>query len=272
MSNVTMDANPEIQERIAALTEDRESRATALAYDALDILEAVAGSFPEDGLGAYLDGVGVLLMLSRPTMASVKNTVSRALADGPLSHPGQAKRAFQRARPWIDFAVRAAAEEVAATITDGTTILICSYSGTVITALSTAARKQKGFRVLCIASEVDGVAHGQHMADGLVAEGLQAIVIPDGSALAEQKPTLALIGADRVCPDGSLVHGTPSLAFAGALGGVAPLYVACETFKLDDDNHIEPGFDRVPGDLVAGYITDRGVVQPSQVWGLRQHA
>lgn len=116
------------------------------------------------------------------------------------------------------------------------------------------------------------MAHGQHMADGLVAEGLDATGIPDDAALAKQKPTLAIIGVDRVCPDGSLVNGTPSLAFAEALGDVAPLYVACETFKLDDDRHIEPGFDRVPGDLVAGYITDRGVAQTSQVWGLGQHA
>jgi hypothetical protein len=105
------------------------------------------------------------------------------------------------------------------------------------------------------------------MAHSLVAEGLDATVIPDDAALAEQKPTLAIIGADRVCPDGSLVNGTPSLAFAEALGRVAPLYVACETFKLDDDRHIEPGFDCVPGDLVAGYITDRGVAQPSEVRG-----
>lgn len=111
-----MDADPEIQERIAALTSDRESGATALAYDALDILEAAASSFPKDGLGAYLDGVGVLLVLSRPTMASVKNAVARA--DGPLSHPGQAKRAFRRVLSWIDFAVRAVAEEIAATIPD----------------------------------------------------------------------------------------------------------------------------------------------------------
>ena len=57
-----------------------------------------AESFPEEGLGAYLDGVGVLIVLSRPSVAAVKNAVSRALADGPLSHPGQAKRAFDRAR------------------------------------------------------------------------------------------------------------------------------------------------------------------------------
>ena len=116
------------------------------------------------------------------------------------------------------------------------------------------------------------MAHGQHMADSLVAEGLDDTDIPDDAALAEQKPTLAIIGADRVCSDKSLVNGTPSLAFAEALGGVAPLYVACETFKLDDDCHIEPGFDRVPGDLVAGYIIDRGVAQTSQGGGLRQHA
>ena len=83
------------------------------------------------------------------------------------------------------------------------------------------------------------------------------------------EPHRPLIGADRVCPDGSLVNGIPSLLLAEHTHGVVPLYVAAETFKLDDGEHVEEGFETVPPRLIAGYVTDRGVVQPDQVWKLR---
>jgi hypothetical protein len=67
-----------IEQSIAALAEYRERSATDLARGALSIMQTAAGSFPEEGLGAYLDGVGVLILLSLPSVASVKNTVSRA--------------------------------------------------------------------------------------------------------------------------------------------------------------------------------------------------
>jgi methylthioribose-1-phosphate isomerase len=96
-------------------------------------------------------------------------------------------------------------------------------------------------------------------------------VIDDGADLASHGPiTLGLIAADRVSPVGSLVNGIPSLAFANPLTGVAPLYGVCETFKLDDGEQLEDGCDMVPANLVPGYVTDRGVSQPPQVWALRQ--
>jgi translation initiation factor 2B subunit (eIF-2B alpha/beta/delta family) len=42
--------------------------------------------------------------------------------------------------------------------------------------------------------------------------------------------------------------------------------VAAETFKLDDSEQVEDGFEPVPPELITGYVTDRGVVQPDQVW------
>jgi len=259
-----------VEAAIAALAEDREHGATHLAREALDILDAAAASFPEEGLGAYLDGVGVLIMLSRPSMAAVKNAVSRALADGPLSHPGHAKRAFDRARSWIDYAARATAEEAAAMLPDGATIVTCSFSGTVLEACAAAVRAGKDVRVVALASWVGGVAYGERMAEALTLAGVRAEVQPDNVDMASLGPiAMGLLGADRVAPDGSMINGVPSLLLAERLKGVAPLYVAAETFKLDDGEQVEDGFEPVPASMIAGYVTDRGVVLPSRVWELK---
>ena len=167
-----------IEQAISGLAEDQEHGATDLAREALAILDTAAGHFPGDGLGAYLDGVGVLIVLSRPTMASVKNVVSRALADGPLNHPGQAKRALDRARAWLDYAAKATAEETAAMLPDDATVLTCSYSGTVIEAFAAAVRADKHPRAIVLASRVGDIAYGERMAEALLAVGVAAEVYP----------------------------------------------------------------------------------------------
>ncbi|MDA1035571.1 MAG: hypothetical protein O3B65_01670 [Chloroflexi bacterium] len=259
-----------VEQAIAALAADREHGATDLAREALDILESAAAAFPEEGLGANLDGVGVLIVLSRPGMASVRSAVSRALADGPLVHPGQAKRAFARARAWLDYAAKATIEETASMIPDGATIVTCSYSGTVLEACVSASNSGKQIKVIVLTSKVGDIAYGERMAEALLARGVDAEVYPDGVSMAGLGDlTMALIGADRVSPDGSLVNGIPSLLLAEHVRGVAPFYVAAETFKLDDTEHVEEGLEPVPPGLITGYVTDRGVVQPDQVWKLR---
>lgn len=265
-----MDTDPEIQKRIADLAEDHERGATDLAREALDILQFAADKFPQDGLGAFLDGVGILIVLARPNMASVKGAVSRALADGPLSHPGQAKRAIERARSWIDFAAKAAVEEAGSVIPDGATVLTCSFSSTVLDACASAMRQGKSLRVLTVESRIGTTSYGELMADGLAGRGVPADVLSDDAiASSLDGVTLALVGADRVLPDGSMVNGTPTLSVAEQLSGIAPLYVVCGTFKLDDQAHASEGYDTVPASLVTAYITERGVASPEGVWTLK---
>jgi translation initiation factor 2B subunit (eIF-2B alpha/beta/delta family) len=258
-----------VEAAIAAFGIDYENGTTELAREALNILDSAAASFPEEGLGAYLDGIGVLILLTRPNIAAVKNAVSRALADGPLIHPGQAKRAFDRARSWIDYAARATVEETAAMIPDGATIVTCSYSGTVLEACSVAVDSGKHLRAIVLTSRVGDVAYGERMADALLTHGVTAEIYPDEVDLNALTPiTMALLGAARIAPDGSLVNGIPSRLLADHIQGIAPLYVAGETFKLDDTEQIEEGLEAIPANLIEGYVTDRGVVQTDQVWDL----
>jgi len=221
-----------------------------------------ADTFPEEGLGAYLDGVGVIIIFSLPTVAAVKGTVSRALADGPFLHPGQAKRSLDRARSWIDYAAIATVEETAAMIPNDATIVTCSYSGTVIEACAAAVEGGKTLRAIVLRSKVDEIAYGEHMAGRLLLAGVAAEVYPDDADLTALGPiTMGLVGADRIEPNSALVNGTPTSLLAGHLQEIAPLYVAAESFKLDDALQMSPGFERVPSLVIEGYVTDLDLVR-----------
>ena len=65
-------------------------------------------------------------------------------------HPGLAKRSFDRARSWIDYAAKATVEEAAAMIPDDATIVTCSYRWTVIRACSAAVQPGKSRRAIAL--------------------------------------------------------------------------------------------------------------------------
>lgn len=81
---------------------------------------------------------------------------------------------------------------------------------------------------------------------------------------------MARPGTERAAGLRALVNGTPTALLAGHLRGIAPLYVAAESIKLDDASQMGPGFERVSATLIEGYVTDRGVIAPSQIWDLVQ--
>ncbi len=77
----------------------------------------------------------------------------------------------------------------------------------------------------------------------------------------------AFIGADTVWADGSLINGIPSYLLAEiAAKKDIKFYSVCETAKFDVSNprdrasHIEPGFELVPSELIAGIITEEGMI------------
>ena len=89
-------------------------------------------------------------------------------------------------------------------------------------------------------------------------------------APADGSLTMRRVGADCVGPDGALVNDTPTALLAGHLRGIAPLHLAAESFKLDDASQMGPRFERVPATLIEGFVTDRSVIAPSQIWSLVQ--
>ena len=127
-------------------------------------------------------------------------------------------------------------------------------------------------------------------------EGIRATLLVDGAAawlMASQGVDLALVGADRIAANGDAANkvGTFSLALAAARHGV-PFYVVAPSSTFDpstpsgeaivveqrpeeevrrfggqatapaDVEVWNPAFDVTPASLIAGWITEQGVLEP----------
>ena len=153
------------------------------------------------------------------------------------------------------------------------------------------AARAAGRRVHVFADETRPLRQGARLtAWELTRAGIPVQVLPDGAAaslLAQGHVDLVLVGADRITANGDVANkvGTYGVALAARAHGV-PLYVAAPWSTIDPATATgreiviehrsadelaplppgagvwNPAFDVTPAPLVAGYITDRGLVHP----------
>jgi translation initiation factor 2B subunit (eIF-2B alpha/beta/delta family) len=186
-----------------------------------------------------------------------------------------ARAGIERACTADEGAARAAAGQL-----DGARVLTLSRSSTVRRALRRAAPE----RVLVAESRPD--REGVGVAEALVGDSMDVTLLVDAAVahvLAERDIDAVLVGADTVLPDGSLVNkvGTRAAALAAAREGV-PLYVVAAIDKIgtrdepdfeagdpravyDGDAPLDaanPTFDATPPDLLAGFLTEEGPLDP----------
>ncbi|MHC4561305.1 MAG: S-methyl-5-thioribose-1-phosphate isomerase [Planctomycetota bacterium] len=167
--------------------------------------------------------------------------------------------------------------------------------GTATAGMYVAAAEGHIFRVYC--DETRPLLQGSRLtAWELMQAGIEAVVITDSMAAAvlrEGRVGMVITGADRIAANGDAANkiGTYGLAIAAARHNV-PFYVAApySTFDLslasgdlipieqrggkeithgfgrqtapDDVKTYAPAFDVTPADLIAGIITDRGIIEP----------
>jgi translation initiation factor eIF-2B subunit delta len=226
------------------------------------------------------------LEVARPSMAGVGGLISRWLQDVEGAEENSLARARGRlssaARDLIAVshaAVEAAADETAALVPPGATIITLSRSSTVVAAFRRLVQKD----VKVIASESRPLMEGHALAAELDSLGIPVQLITEaqlGHFIVEAE--LALVGADAVLADGSLVNkaGTYLLALAAKEADV-PFWVCCEgykrsplrseEFRLEEMDGGELGapelehvsarnvaFDITPGRLVTRWIDEHG--------------
>jgi len=219
------------------------------------------------------------LRAARPSMAAVANRVNRVMAEAdrtPAAIRERAQQAAEAALDANDAAAAFAAERCSASV------VTLSRSGTVLAALRTAEPS-------VLIGESRPAREGVDVAAALADDGLDVTLTTDAalsSELAERAPDAVLVGADAVLADGSVVNkvGTRGLAIAAAREGV-PVYVVAAADKVRPDERFEgetgadadlyggtapvtvsnPIFDRTPADLVAGVITERGILDAAAV-------
>ena len=272
------------------LVEDRVSGASQLARKALDSLAEFAGSCSvtdPDTLQSTLVEFAEDLQYARPSMAPVHNLVER-WADRVVELETESTDSLRRqaaaiAQELSDHsvcAVAAAAREAARLIGQGRRIITHSMSSTVLETFRVLAATD----VRAIVTESRPGLEGRNQARHLDAMGIPVTFITDAQLghFCEQAD-VALVGADTLLADGSLVNkaGSYLLALAARDRGI-PFRVCCESFKqlpagfssfelesLDPDELDAPGgrhieaqnvyFDITPARLIDSWIDETGV-------------
>ncbi|TAK36136.1 MAG: hypothetical protein EPO21_04105 [Chloroflexota bacterium] len=278
----------DVTRQVEEIRADRVHGAGWLARRAVLVLGQAVADSPATSQAALEEDLRAVvghLIAAKPTMAPVANLVCRLgseilervrAGDCLTAVRGYAIQRASELANQAEEAVRLASEHALIMISAGASILTCSYSSAVRDTLILSTRSGRHPTMLIARSWNGGTAHGEQLSNQLAASGLIAEVVPDASLDASaRRTTLALIGADAILPDASVVNGYPSRALAeAAREAEIPLYCVCETLKLDarpllgHDPAIEPGFELVPASLIVGYCTELGLLSPDEVRAL----
>ena len=240
---------------------DRNHSATFLAREAVRAMTLAARELPHGGeYLRTLDRLAEMLAGARPAMAATKNMVER-YAEQVRSAGRKVDLVALEGRllEEMDRASESASAAAAGLIHDGDVVVTCSYSSTVLHSLRTAREAGKRFRVVVLESRSGDSAHGRNFLRELVSLEIGGWVVPDDTVSdAVRQTDLALVGADKLLPGGSVVNGKPSGALAEAASGVLPFYAVCEEFKRDSDHALEEGFDIINASLITLVVTSAG--------------
>ena len=210
------------------------------ALEALELLATESQDLPAPGLVRTLDAAADRLSGANTSWAVV-STACEFATDGlhDLAKRGDLGEVVEalsvRARVFLD-RMRRAQEEVgrvgARLVPDDATVLLMSYSGTLIEILKRASELGRRFSVIGTESRPKG--EGRTMAKAVVGLGIPCTLITDpAQPNFVRRGDIALVGVDTLMASSAIVNkvGTMNLALACRYYGV-PLYAASSTFKM----------------------------------------
>lgn len=267
--------------------------AAALASAVDQFAGTSLGEFQEEMLEAAR-----LLASARPTAVSLRNGLNFAL-DGVMNSASVADAKAQTKTRAAEFGERVTnakariATETAKLLAKNATVLTHCHSTAAIGALAEATRQGKAIRVF--STETRPFRQGLLTSRALQEAGVDVTLIVDSAALhvlETEKVQAMVIGADAVGADGSLYNkiGTRLITLA-AKSLQVPVYVCAESYKFSpytltgeavaieeraateivDPKEVpgvkiqNPVFDRTPPDQVTAFVTELGVVKPTDV-------
>lgn len=268
------------------------ARRSALAF--LDLLGDIdlPANAPIQQLRQPLLKFAKCLLHAQPKMATLFNLVNRALLilDAQTSI-NEAKSAIEKyIYNYLSIVVGGSdniAQQVAPLITDGSIVLIHSYSSTVNRALLNASRNGRHFEVIC--TESRPVMEGHKTATLLASSHIPVTYIIDaGIGLALQRASLVLCGADAVTSEG-IVNKIGTLLLALAAHNLhRPCYILADSTKFLPSNYkllteemhstgevwsaapasivvFNRYFETIPLEHFTGVITEHGILKIPEV-------
>ncbi len=274
-----------ISDQIDELRSDNVHGAGWLSRKSIDILKMAVQQNCEDAVSGFIEDIRITAAAiagARPSMISISNYINQF-----LNYIIAASQNINRVDLLRSFAVDKgnqlltksresslkAAEHGAKTIGSRAAAITCSYSSTVCETFKIAHDNLNHLRVIAAESCYGKNSYGYITAEQLGKHGIAVTVIKDNEIVKYIGGTdLALVGADSILADGTLINGIPTYNLAKACSeeGI-PFYCICETAKFDihkinnNRSKPEPGFEKIPPDLIAGVITEDGIMNPYRV-------
>jgi len=273
----------EIRTAVKEIRADREKGARQLALAALQALREVA---PDTSGEDFRDHCRALA-LARPMMAAIENALASAWSR--YLETGDAPGAVDETTESIESAPEGMALAARKVVPHGT-VMTYSYSSSVIELLA----RIKPRRV--IVSEARPAYEGVRVAKELVRAGISLTLITEAQmALFAHEADAVVVGADTILPEGDFINkiGTRLLALA-ARDAEVPFYSVSETLKVAAPSEPLPFapeegapkevcaekwlevrnvyFEVVPARLVTSYITEQGLLDPSDVGRFAEEA
>jgi methylthioribose-1-phosphate isomerase len=270
--------SPELANRIARIAADRESGASEILAEAVEVLsQALAGA-------GNVAEVARAIVRAQPTLGPMWNAAIAAVA--AVEQPDRFERFRQRVARAPDALGRFASEFFDSS-TQPLQIATVSYSRTVLDVLTRLAERRQ-VHVAC--AEGRPALEGRTLASRLVERGVRVTFFTD-AAISHALPEVdaVLVGADAVGPEWfQNKTGTRMLAATAVERGI-PLYVLASRDKFvprEIATRLEgregaavevwpgapvgitvrnPYFEAIPLHLVAALITDFGVLGPADV-------
>lgn len=226
------------EQSLHQLREDRRQGASALARQALTVLCRSVEQLANDDVATLRRVMAQRcqqLQSVRPSMAVIDRLLEQwqqQVATEALSHAQLSTLMIERAQQLIAQSCQAqdwCARHAAARIRRGQTVISHSRSSTVMKVFEHLV----GQDVRVIISESRPLNEGVAVAHRLQQQGFDVTLITDAQlGLFAARADVALVGADSLLADGSVVNKAGTLLLALASGAAQiPFYVCCESDK-----------------------------------------
>jgi len=277
---------------LLSIAEDRHHGAEWLSNAALGsmialALNATAGT--ADGLREALRSYARRMAESRPSMTPITNKLGMFYSRLPEGVPLNAFRA--EATKQASLMIRESrknkgrvVENARNVLGEPGTVFTVSDSSTVVDVVLGVGAKN------VVVTESRPQMEGRNLAERMAGRGINVMLVVDAAAaMFMESADVAVVGADSVLYDGGFVNkvGTRTAALAARDQDV-PFYVVCSTYKFNVMNYLgrgveleekdpaevaeiegvevrNPYFELVPGRLVTGIITERGLMEPLDI-------
>lgn len=255
------DLNINIDEEIRKIRNDEVNGSSQITRNAIHLFSRVVPLLYDPDNKIVIDGFAKDLILSKPSMAALRNLINACLHECyKLKPPYSFIDAEQRVLGLMDEAAKIVIDKGIGYIfreKHFVNILTCSYSSIFIKMLIEAAEQKYDCHVMAMESNWRKYKYGNIVAGECKKHKIKTEVFNDSDMLrAIEKSDCVLIGADSIITNLGVVNGLPSYDLAVSSKSKIPFYVVAESFKHSFNTNIELGFDFIPIELISEIFSD----------------